>query len=108
MAAGIAELSDLIPHDRDSPAGRFPRLGRLFRRRRALGLEAVPERYRLQFLILASERMPGRAPAEVAQAAGRLAEAVRAPRGLDTGETDAWFRANAGRIIALADKTVAG
>lgn len=93
----MAELSDLLPAEA-FPAPR-PRLLRWLprRKRAAKGLAAIPERYRLQFLLLAAERLSGRPAAEVAGLADELADRTRIPAGLlrqlpETTELDAWFR----------------
>jgi hypothetical protein len=103
----MAALSGFLPGD-ESPAPRRLRLLRL-RQRRVTGLERIPERYRLQFLLLASERLPGAPPAQAVALAGRVADRVRVPPGLvaesaaDTSRLDAWFRAQAPRIAALME-----
>jgi hypothetical protein len=102
----MAALSDFLP-DAPPPRPRRMRLLRL-RSRRVAGLEAIPERYRLQFLMLASDRLPGAAPAEVTALADRVASRVQVPARLlaefdsDTRPLDAWFRAQAPRIRSLA------
>lgn len=95
LAAPAAALSDLLP---PGTARRRPR-----------GLARIPERYRLQFLLLAASRMPGKPEAEVAAVADRLAGRTRIPaRLLDrTDELDEWFRGQAQRIAARLDTLLA-
>jgi hypothetical protein len=105
LAAPAAAASGLLPQD--GLRRRLP-----WRRRRPQGLAGIPERYRLQFLLLAADRAPGRPPAEVAAAADRLAAAVRVPRRLlaqlpRADGLDAWFREHAEAIRALADELAA-
>jgi hypothetical protein len=80
-------------------------------RRRLRGLEAVPERYRLQFLLLASSRLPGGSPEDVAGLAGRLAARVRIPAALlkleNPDRLDAWFRDHRDGIVSLLDEVAA-
>lgn len=101
----MAALSDLLPPD--APPVRRVRWLRLPRSRRVSGLERIPERYRLQFLLLAADAAKGRPPAEVAALAGRVADRVTVPPGLlaqfaaDTRPLDAWFRSQSDRITAL-------
>jgi hypothetical protein len=107
----MAALSEVLP---SSPSQRVTGGLRRFSLRRFLppprvrGLEGIPERYRLQFLLLASERLPGAPAADVAALAGRMADQVRIPAGLvrslatDTKPLDAWFKGQAERISGLA------
>jgi hypothetical protein len=104
MAANqrLATLSDLLP-DTASPRHGWRALIARFSRRRPRGLAAIPERYRLQFLVLAAEAMPGRPQADVAAMAGRLADRTRIPARLlaklpDHAEMDEWFRDSCERI----------
>jgi len=100
----MAALSEFLPAP--APAPRRMRVLRL-RRQRVSGLERIPERYRLQFLLLASERLPGRPPAEVTALADQVASRVHVPPRLlaeldsDTRGLDAWFKAQAPRIRTL-------
>jgi hypothetical protein len=106
MTAGLrmAALSDLLPATTPARPGRWrARLPRLaWFTRRPGGLESVPERYRLQFLLLASDALPAGDPADIAVLAGRLAGRVTIPGRLlgDTPAMDAWFRDRTGRIQA--------
>lgn len=101
----LAALSELLPHDPVPSRGwraRFSWFSR-FSRRRPRGLAAIPERYRLQFLVLAADAMPGRAPEDVAAMAGRLAGSVKIPGRLlaklpDTTDLDKWFRDSCDQI----------
>lgn len=104
----MAELSDLLP---GAPAaGRkrpkwLRRLGALVPRRRPHGLEGIPERYRLQFLLLADAAMPGRPEADVRAMADRLADRTRPPARLvaqlpETAGLDEWFRDGTEQIRA--------
>lgn len=104
----LAALSDLLP-----AAPKRRRWLRWPRRRPAKGLAGIPERYRLQFLLLAAERMPGRAPEEVSALAGRLAQRFQPPPPLvaalatETGPLDEWFRDRAEAVVAELDRLVA-
>jgi hypothetical protein len=104
MAANLrlAALSDLLPTGGSPPRG-WRAFAARFSRRRPRGLAAIPERYRLQFLVLASDAMPGRTPDEVAAMADRLADRTRIPARLlarlpDTADLDRWFRDSCERI----------
>lgn len=109
----MATLSDLLPDTDSARRGWRAWLPRLSRRR-PRGLEAIPERYRLQFLLLADAAMPGRAEADVAAMAGRLADRTRPPARLlaqlpDTTGLDRWFKDRTEQIRAtLADLLEAG
>lgn len=102
----MAALSDLLPDAGTSRPGwrawlRFSWLPW----RRPQGLAAIPERYRLQFLLLADAAMPGRAEADVAAMADTLAGRVKIPARLlaklpDHGDLDHWFRDRADQIQA--------
>lgn len=100
----MAALSDFLPDAPPKPARM--RLLRL-RTRRVSGLERIPERYRLQFLLLASDKLPGAPPAEVTALADRVASRIHVPPRMlaefdkDTGPLDAWFKAQAPRIKTL-------
>lgn len=112
----MAALSDLLPDTGTSRRGRFAKFAWLprFSRRRPHGLESVPERYRLQFLLFADAAMPGRAEADVAAMAGRLADRTRPPKRLlaqlpETAGLDRWFRDRSDDIRAtLAELLEAG
>lgn len=115
QSARLAALSDLLP-DTGMPShgwrARFSWLTRLSRRR-PRGLEAIPERYRLQFLVLAADALPGRAPEDVAAMAGRLADSVRIPGRLlaqlpDTDGLDRWFKSEAEAIAGRLDGLLSG
>lgn len=72
----------------------------------AAGLLAVPERYRLQFLLLAAGRLPRAGEVVIARTAARLAERTAIPPELLDGhaaELDAWFREHAAQIVKRAD-----
>jgi hypothetical protein len=104
MAANLrlAALSDLLPQGGAVPRG-WRALAVRFSRRRPRGLEAIPERYRLQFLVFAADAMPGRTPADVAAMADRLADRTRIPARLlaklpDTAGLDEWFRGSCEQI----------
>lgn len=104
MAANmrLATLSDLLPDTGSAPRGWRAFTAR-FSRKRPRGLEAIPERYRLQFLVLADRAMPGGAQADVAAMADRLADRTRIPARLlaklpDTADLDEWFRDSCERI----------
>ena len=104
MAANqrLAALSDLLP-DAGSPRRGWRAFTARFTRRRPRGLAAIPERYRLQFLVLAAEAMPGRPQADVAAMADRLADRTKIPARLlaklpDTTGLDGWFRDSCERI----------
>jgi hypothetical protein len=114
MAANLrlAALSDLLP-DTGPPRRGWRAVAARFSRRRPRGLAAIPERYRLQFLVLASDAMPGRSPAEVAAMADRLAGATRIPARLlarlpDTTDLDRWFRDSCERITATLTELLEG
>jgi hypothetical protein len=104
----MAELSELLPET--SPARpQSAWLGRLARllpsRRRLCGLAAIPERYRLQFLLLADAAMPGRPEADVAAMADALADRTRPPKRLlaqlpETTGLDRWFKDRTDQIKA--------
>lgn len=101
----VAALADLLPasapKERSRTRFRLPRL----RRSRPRGLEAVPERYRLQLILMTADAMPGAAPDEQAKAAAELAERVRGripARITGTDGRDAWFRQHAEEIAAMA------
>jgi hypothetical protein len=92
----MAALSELLPDTGTSRRGWRAWLPRLSWHK-PRGLEAVPERYRLQFLLLADAAMRGRPEAEVAAMAGQLAERTRPPKRLvaklpDAAPLDGWFR----------------
>lgn len=98
----MAALSDHLPADRPARHGWRARLPR-FSRRRPHGLASIPDRYRLQFLLLADAAMPGAAEADVAAMAGRLAGQVRIPARLlaklpETADLDRWFRDRSDQI----------
>lgn len=101
----VAALADLLPAG-ERPQRRLSRFRLPFTRPRALrGLEAVPERYRLQLVLMAADAMPGAAPGEQARAAAELAERVRGripARITGTDGRDAWFRQHAEEIAAMA------
>lgn len=104
MAANmkLASLSDLLPDAGTTPRGWRAFLSR-FSRRRPRGLAAIPERYRLQFLVLTAEAMPGRSQAHVAAMTDRLADRTKIPARLlaklpDHQELDVWFRDSCERI----------
>ncbi len=106
MAANmrLASLSDLLPATGTAPRGWRAVLSRLSPRR-PRGLAAIPERYRLQFLVLAADSMPGRSPADVAAMADALADRTKIPARLaarlpETAGLDEWFRDSSGRITA--------
>lgn len=98
----MAALSDLLPETGMPRRGWRALMPRFSRRPR--GLAAIPERYRLQFLLLADAAMPGSPQAEVAAMAGRLADRVKVPGRLaarrDTGDLDAWFKNRTDQIRA--------
>lgn len=81
-AVEVARLSDLLPAEDE-----------------VTGLARIPERYRLQFVLLAADRLRGRPGAEVTALADRLADLVEIPPDLlaefdaDTRALDGWFRA---------------
>lgn len=107
QSARLAALDDLLPEAGTPRCGWRALLPR-FSRRRPRGLESVPERYRLQFLLLASDAMPGAAPEAVGVMAGRLADQTRIPRRLlaklpDADGLDAWFRDECEHIKARLD-----
>ena len=101
MAADVAALADLLPAG--TPLRR-PWWLRWLRPARPAGLEAVPERYRLQFLLLAAERLPGDAdPRLLGEVAAGLAErtAARIPGRLlaaHPDDLDRWFKDHADAI----------
>jgi hypothetical protein len=104
MAANmrLASLSDLLPATGPAPRGWRAILSR-FSPRHPHGLAAIPERYRLQFLVLAADSMPGRTPADVAKLADVLADRTKIPPRLiaklpETAGLDEWFRDSCGRI----------
>lgn len=104
MAANmkLATLSDLLP-DTGSPRRGWRAILSRFSRRRPRGLAAIPERYRLQFLVFADGAMPGRPQADVAAMAGQLADQTKIPARLlaklpDHAELDEWFRDSCSRI----------
>lgn len=114
MAANLrlAALSDLLP-DTSPPRRGWRALASRFSRRRPRGLASVPERYRLQFLVLAADAMPGRTPAEVAAMADRLADRTRIPARLlaklpDTTDLDKWFRDSCERITDTLTELLEG
>lgn len=99
----MAALSELLPADGGSAGGWRARFSWLARRRKLNGLAAVPDRYRLQFLLFADEAMPGREVTDVAAMAGRLADRTRPPARLlarlpEHGELDEWFRERSDQI----------
>lgn len=108
QSARLAELDGLLPET--APARQRPAWLRRAAllvpfRRRPHGLEAIPERYRLQFLVLARDAMPGRDLADVAAMAGRLADETRIPARLlaklpDHADLDRWFRDRSDKITA--------
>lgn len=105
----LADAADRLPAFR--PQRRLSRVRLPFLRPRA-GLAGLPERYRLQLLLLAAERMPGAAPETVAAAAGKLSDRVRSriPARLLAGhfdDLDPWFRDHAELIAADADTVAA-
>lgn len=100
----MAALSEHLPADRPARHGWRARLPH-FPRHRPHGLASIPDRYRLQFLLLADAAMPGAAEADVAAMAGRLADRVRIPARLlaklpETADLDRWFRDSCDRIKA--------
>jgi hypothetical protein len=104
MAANLrlATLDDLLPAA-GTPRHGWRALASRFSRRRPRGLAAIPERYRLQFLVLADGAMPGRPAAEVVAMADRLADRTQIPVRLlvklpDTTDLDRWFRDSCERI----------
>lgn len=106
----MAALSEHLPADRSPRRGWRAWLPRLSRRR-PHGLAAIPERYRLQFLLLADAAMPGAAEADVAAMAGRLADQVRIPKRLlaklpETADLDRWFRDSCDHIKAVLGELV--
>ena len=108
----LAELDELLPAAGTPRHGWRAFLSR-FSRRRPRGLESIPERYRLQFLLLAADAMTGRPPGDVAMMAGRLADATRIPVRLlaklpDHGPLDAWFKGEAEAIAARLDGLLDG
>lgn len=109
----LAALSDLLPDAGDPPRRGWRALAWRLRRKRPSGLESVPERYRLQFLVLAADAMPGAAPEDVAALAGRLADATKIPGRLlaklpDTDGLDRWFKSEAEAIAARLDGLLGG
>jgi hypothetical protein len=110
QSARLAALSEFLPETGPARPGWRAWLPR-FSRRRPHGLEAIPERYRLQFLLLASDAMPGRPEADVAAMAGRLADETRIPKRLlarlpDTDGLDRWFRGECEQITERLGKLV--
>lgn len=95
----MAALSDLAA-SRPAPA-RF----RLLPRKPGPGLDAIPERYRLEFLRLASSSLPGARNARVRRLADRVAGTVKVPGDLaaldDPRPLDRWFRAEAPEIVRV-------
>ena len=112
--AAISQSARLAALDELLPAAGTPRHGWLARfSRRPRGLEAIPERYRLQFLVFAREAMPGRPAAEVRAAADRLADGTRIPARLlaklpEHSPLDAWFRSRTDEIQARLDDLIRG
>lgn len=109
--AEVAALSDLLPPD-TSPGRRWLAWIPRPRRRRLAGLAAIPERYRLQFLLLAADRLPGHPADEVTALAGRLADATPVPGRLvaqlpRTDALDQWFKDRREDIMAALDDLLA-
>jgi hypothetical protein len=104
----MAALSDFLPEAGSPRRGWRAWVPRLSCRR-PRGLAAIPERYRLQFLLLADAQMPGRAEADVAAMADALADRSRPPKRLlaqlpETTGLDRWFKDRTDQIKAtLAD-----
>jgi hypothetical protein len=109
----MAELSLLLPPPK-SPARSRTRLRRIaglarLRRRSVSGLEGIPERYRLQFLVLAAGKLPGATPEQVRDLADKLASHVIVPERLaaklpgDPKPLDAWFRGQMPVLTAALD-----
>jgi len=104
--AQVAGLADLLPTS-ERPQRRLSRFRLPFARPRApRGLEAVPERYRLQLILMAADAMPGKDPSAQGAVAAELAERVRAmiPARLlgDTDDLDVWFKERADFIVGMA------
>jgi hypothetical protein len=89
-------------------AGPARRLARFRARKPGRGLDAIPERYRLEFLRLASGSLPAARSARVRNLADRVADRVAVPVGLadpdDPRPMDAWFRAKAPEIVSLTQR----
>lgn len=108
--AQLAEAADMLPAF--APQRRLSRIRLPFIRPRAQGLAGLPERYRLQMLMLAAERMPGESAEAVAAAGAELADRTRrripaALLGAHFEDLDPWFRDHAESIAADADRAVA-
>lgn len=113
-ARQMAELSELLPASKP-PARARRGLGRVrvtlparLTRIRVSGLEGIPERYRLQILLMARDQLPGAHDPDVRGLADRIATEVKPPPRLvasvadDPRPLDQWFRGQAERITELA------
>jgi hypothetical protein len=108
----VAALADLLPAG-ERPQRRLSRVRLPFLRPAApRGLEAVPERYRLQLILMAADALPGAAPAAQGAAAAMLAERTRSriPARLlgRTDELDVWFKQHADEIADAAKSLASG
>jgi hypothetical protein len=104
----LADVADRLPA---YAAPRRPRFWPL-RLRRPRGLSALPERYRLQLMLLTAGCLPGAAPEVVVAAADELADRTRARipsrlLGAHFEALDPWFRDHAESIAADADLVAA-